>query len=165
MSDASKRGRNARRKGAGFERKVAEMWNEEFGTNVKRRLDGPRGHCEDLVGTGPFSVECKHYASIGRVYEWVDQAAANAPIGKLPIVIAQADGRKPLVIMPWPVAARLIRGELGGDDGRGLDATHPSDDGESGALRAGAPLAGTVGRGVAADLAGDGTSRSSDVLR
>jgi hypothetical protein len=111
MTDASKRGRNARRKGAQWERDICGLIHDEFGIRVQRRTDGPRGHCED-VSLPPFSIEAKFYERIASL-KWLDQAATNAPIGTLPVVVMRENGRtQPAVMMPWWVFAQLARGEL-----------------------------------------------------
>jgi len=118
-SDASKRGRNARNKGAQFERDICALIHDEFGIVVKRRLDGPRGQVEDIQ-LGPFSIESKHHAGIAAL-KFLDQAIRNAEVGKMPIVVMRENGRtSPAVMLPWWVFALLARGELI-DNRRGQD--------------------------------------------
>lgn len=104
--------KSQRNKGAGFEREVAGILSDALGTVVKRNLAQSRGGASEGpdITVGPFAIECKRRASIA-VYDWLDQAARDAG-DKVPIVVARADGRKPIVIMSLDAAIPMIRGEI-----------------------------------------------------
>lgn len=101
-----------RDKGASFEREIAAILTNHLGVKIKRNLAQSRGGIDegsDLV-VGPFAIECKRRASIS-VYAWLDQANRDAG-DKIPMVVARADGRRPIVIMDLQSALPLIGGEL-----------------------------------------------------
>lgn len=102
-----------RRKGATFEREVANDLTTELGWVIKRRLGQARDSGHDLTQVGPFVIECKRYARIA-VYEWLEQAArACSQVGDVPTVIARADGKDAIAIVYLKDFVPLMRGELG----------------------------------------------------
>lgn len=101
-----------RRKGADFEREICTLLTDALGTVVKRNLAQTRGGATEGsdITIGPFSIECKRRASIA-VYEWLDQAQRDAN-GKLPIVVARADGRRAIAILDLEALIPMLSGEL-----------------------------------------------------
>lgn len=104
--------KSQRNKGAGFEREIAGILTDALGTVVKRNLAQSRGGATEGsdITIGPFAIECKRRASIA-VYDWLDQASRDAG-DKIPLVVARADGRRPILIMDLQAAMPLIAGEL-----------------------------------------------------
>lgn len=101
-----------RTKGAQFERETAATLSAELGTVVKRKLGQARDGGDDMEA-GPFRIECKRRAGIA-VYEWLEQCAAAAQPGQVPIVIARADRKADsIVILRLTDFIPLMRGEMG----------------------------------------------------
>ena len=57
----------------------------------------------DLLNTGVFGIEVKggKQANIKKIRKWLDQAKAETPMGKLPVVLALPDRDEPYVVMPF----------------------------------------------------------------
>lgn len=102
--------KSQRTKGANGEREVCKLLAEEFGVKVGRELGQARDSGCD-IRLQSFVFEIKRRKRIA-TYEWLEQAEAASKPGEMPVVMARADGKDWLVMMPWWVAARLIRGEL-----------------------------------------------------
>lgn len=101
-----------RRKGADFENEICALLRDRLGVTVRRNLAQSRsGAVEgtDIV-VGDYAIECKRRATIA-VYQWLDQARTDAG-EKIPVVIARADGRKPIAIVDLDAFIPLIQGEL-----------------------------------------------------
>ena len=97
-----------RRKGQVGEREAAALLTAEFGTLCKRTLDQPReGGCD--VALPPFSIEIKRRKKLG-LHAWMKQAAASAGI---PLVMCRGDGEEWLVVVPFKIAAKWMREEMG----------------------------------------------------
>ena len=106
-------GKAQRRKGAGFEREIANDLTESLGRRVSRDLAQARDAGCDIK-LPPFYLECKRRKSIA-VYEWLDQvveAAAGVEGVRYPVVIARADKRETVVIMRYAAWKELAAGEM-----------------------------------------------------
>lgn len=98
-----------RNKGASFEREIANLLTDHLGSKVKRNLAQTRGGATEGsdITFGRWSIECKRRAKIS-VYEWLDQAQRDAN-GLVPVVVARADGRRPIVIMDLETFIPMMR--------------------------------------------------------
>lgn len=101
----------SRRKGATFEREIANDIRDDMGIKVTRNLDQARDGGND-INLAPFRLECKRYAKIA-VYEWLRQAVASMrePY-EVPVVIARADNEEAIAIMRWSDFKKLAREEI-----------------------------------------------------
>jgi hypothetical protein len=105
----SKQGKRSRDKGSSYERKVAKLFNEAYGTVLVRTpLSGGFHKSKDsdmkgdLINLDPSTVfrlhlECKNHR-VWRLKDWILQAQEEAR-GKIPIIIAhqhQETGDKPI---------------------------------------------------------------------
>ena len=102
---ASRRGRSSRNKGASFERKLAKLFREAFGVEFvrtpqsggfARHMDGTEGFRGDIVPADRdvvflLHVEAKN-AKTWSFPQWMAQAEADAPEGKVPVVVAHKHG-------------------------------------------------------------------------
>lgn len=84
----------ARRKGAAYERKIANLFSARLGLVVKRRVDQWREGGDDL--TSPeldswLSVECKD-RSASSLGAWTDQAIASAGPDRVAVVVHHRRG-------------------------------------------------------------------------
>lgn len=114
MSDASKRGKNNRRRGQSGERELCGILTDELGTVVKRRLGQERDQGTD-IHVGPFRIEVKRRKRIAGLYEWLQQAdAVSGEVGTsgVPIVALRADGEGWLAVMRLEDWLTFARGEL-----------------------------------------------------
>lgn len=97
-------GAMSRRKGAAFEREVANMIRDNLGYDCKRNLEQYQAGGDDLTGVPGWSIECKRYAAVTpselRTF-WL-QCEAQAEIKQLrPVLIVKQD-RKPIqVYINW----------------------------------------------------------------
>ncbi len=115
-----------RTKGASYEREVVNELKDLLGPIVRRCWEraSVKGHDIDLPG---FAVECKRYARIGKVYEWIKQAVAQVDYSQwlreqtginvsepsnIPIVICRADREESLVIMRLTDFVKIAREEI-----------------------------------------------------
>ena len=102
---ASRKGRNSKNKGASFERKLAKIFKEAFGIDFvrtpqsggfARQLDGAEGFRGDIVPADRDVVFLLHVeAKNAKTWSfplWMTQAEADAPEGKVPIVVAHKHG-------------------------------------------------------------------------
>lgn len=90
--------KSQRDKGHNFERAVVNAIKDR-GIEAARNLTQTRDSGGDII-VGRWLFECKRYASIA-VYKWLNQAveAANASGQLIPVVVAKADRKEPIVIM------------------------------------------------------------------
>ena len=103
-----------RRKGASYEREVANELNDLLGPVVRRCWEQAQVSGCDLE-MPVFAPELKRYGVIGKVYDWMAQAVLQAfKVKKIPIVICRADGKESLVIMRLPDFVKLAREEIVG---------------------------------------------------
>ena len=86
-----------RTKGHQFERDIVNLLKEK-GYPAARNLTQTRDSGGD-INLPRWLIECKRYAKIGRVYEWLEQAIKAASGIQKPIVIAKADREEEIVIM------------------------------------------------------------------
>jgi hypothetical protein len=95
MADASKRGRNNRRRGQLGEREVCALLREALGTDVRRQLGQERDGGTDVHVPG-FRFEVKRRKAVAGLYAWLE----GADVGNgLPVVALRADGREWLAVM------------------------------------------------------------------
>lgn len=86
-------GKSQKRKGADFERKIAELFQtERVGLRGK-----PDGDDADVVHD-EFYIQCKKYNRIA-AYKWLKKTVDECPEDKIPIVIAQEDRGEIFVMM------------------------------------------------------------------
>lgn len=90
-------GKSQRTKGHQFERDIVNFLKEK-GYDASRNLTQTRDSGGD-INLPRWLIECKRYANIGRVYDWLDQAVTAASGIQKPIVIAKADRKEEIVIM------------------------------------------------------------------
>lgn len=100
-----------RNRGAGFEREIAADLSADWGVKIKRNIGQARDGGDDIT-VPPFRIECKRRKGIA-VYEWLDQCvkACNGD-GDIPVVIAKADRREPIVVMRYSDFKKLAREEV-----------------------------------------------------
>ena len=97
-------GAMSRRKGATFEREVANLIRDQLGFDCKRNLEQYQQGGDDLSGVPGWSIECKRYAAIVqndlRTF-WLQCEAQAAARGMRPVLIVKQD-RKPIqVFINW----------------------------------------------------------------
>lgn len=108
-------GASQRTKGAGGEREAAKALAEEFGIPVKRTLGQARDSGTD-IHLGRWRIEVKRRKRVANLYDWLKQAEDTCGPSQQPAVMLRADGEGWLVVMPWWVAARLMREDAAADD-------------------------------------------------
>lgn len=110
--EASKRGRNNRRKGAAFERELAALLRPIF-PEVMRHLECQPGvgkACHDLVNTGRYKFQCKKtqgYAPVNTVLE-ID---ADQDLGEVPVLVTAADRGQRMAVLPLDRLVELLKAE------------------------------------------------------
>lgn len=84
---------NAKQKGNRFEREVAKMLNNKFGTNVRRTpMSGGMSFKGDIIDINPesilnrFSFECKNQERLN-IWKALEQCVGDAPALKDPVVV------------------------------------------------------------------------------
>jgi len=95
-------GKSQRDKGKNYELEVAELLRT-FGWSMAKRS----GHRQAQIGDGSpdvdglsgYFIECKRYASIGRVYKWLQQAIDTCQDGRVPVVFMRGDREESLVVI------------------------------------------------------------------
>ena len=97
-------GAMSRRKGAAFEREIANLIRDNLGYDCKRNLEQYQQGGDDLSGLPGWSIECKRYAAIKpadiRVF-WLQCEAQATAKGLRPVLIVKQD-RKPIqVFINW----------------------------------------------------------------
>ena len=105
--DHKKQGRNNRRRGQDGEREIVALVREHFGIALEgRRLGQERdgGHDVDI---GPLKAQVKRRKRVAGLYEWLEGAD---------LATIRADGKDWLVVMPWPLFAKLAREEISGSN-------------------------------------------------
>jgi Holliday junction resolvase len=100
---------NSRRKGAGGEREVCEILNQELGWAVKRNLAQTRDGGYDIE-IAQFRIEVKRRKKL-MVHEFMEQASKSAGEAT-PVVLMRADGEEWLLMMKLSDALPLIRDAL-----------------------------------------------------
>ena len=100
-----------RTKGAGGEREVCHIIRDTLGVDARRNLFQTReGGCD--IYLRPYRIEVKRRARIGQVYDWMAQAERSCKPEDRPLVVARADGRGWLAILPLEHLLSLIREEI-----------------------------------------------------
>lgn len=87
----------ARTKGHQFERDIVNILKDR-GYDARRNLSQTREGGGDIK-LPRWMFECKRYARIGNVYQWLDQAITGAQGIQKPVVVAKADRKEEIVIM------------------------------------------------------------------
>lgn len=105
-----------RRRGATFEREVANILQSELGFSVRRTLGQARDGGTDLHLPGGWALECKRRKSIPDYLSAGMKQAATG--GQYPAVVVRPDGGEPLVLLRMADFIRLVREELVSDDGK-----------------------------------------------
>ena len=91
----------ARRKGISFEQEIARRFQQVGYKQARRHLEvqmQESGTGIDLLGTGPFRVQCKKtkkYVSLNTIKEIVSERE----FGDIPVLIAAGDHQEPLATM------------------------------------------------------------------
>ena len=107
-TDAQKRGRNNRRRGASGELEVAKILTEALGIVCKRELSQVRDSGCDVRIPG-FNIECKRRKKISGLYDWIAQAIDGKGT---PVVALRADGERWLAVMDLQDWIKLAREEI-----------------------------------------------------
>ena len=86
---------NARKKGHGFEREVANLLKPLF-PNAKRHLEYQKEDCKgfDLDNTGKIKIQCKRgrkYAPLSKIKEPVCEQ------GEIPALVTKGDRERPVI--------------------------------------------------------------------
>ena len=104
----SKSGRNARLRGASYEREVAAELSDWLGVDCKRKLGAARDGGDDIQ-VGQFRIECKRHETT-KVWEWYAQAKANAAAGEeIPVVVFRRSRSESMALMSFTDFMRLMR--------------------------------------------------------
>ena len=87
-------GKMQRRKGAAYEREIANA------IGAKRNIGQARDGGDDITHEG-YRIECKRRAKLGPMVDWMAQAVASvrAPERETPVVVCRGDGGESLVIL------------------------------------------------------------------
>lgn len=94
----------SRRKGAAFEREVANLIKDHLGLDAKRNLMQTAEGGHDLLGVSGWAIECKRYASIkpADVRKFWEQTVMQAHyVEALPCLITKADRQPIQVHIQW----------------------------------------------------------------
>jgi len=97
-------GAMSRRKGAAFEREVANMIRDNLGYDCKRNLEQYQQGGDDLSGVPGWSIECKRYATCvpSDIKTFWLQCEAQAAAKGLRAVLFVKQDRKPIqVYINW----------------------------------------------------------------
>jgi len=103
----SKRGRNARVRGAAYEREVAQQLSDWLGVDCKRKLGAARDGGDDIQ-VGQFRIECKRHETT-KVWEWYEQAKAQTPAGEIPVVVFRRSRSESMALISFVDFIRLMR--------------------------------------------------------
>lgn len=88
-----------RRKGAAYEREVAQALSAWSGLDIRRHLGQARDGGEDIV-FGPFTVECKRRKTLKTLRAWYEQVrhAAKRRVG-IPLLVMREDAGESMVVL------------------------------------------------------------------
>lgn len=86
MTEASKRGRSNRARGAAAERELMALLSEHLGITIRRELRQTRDGGADSDGLPGWAVECKHVKALARP-TWWRQACAAAGADRHPLLM------------------------------------------------------------------------------
>lgn len=95
-----------RRKGASAERELVRLLCEHLDSSVTRNLSQSRDGGHDLLGVGPFALECKRQEKLSLVSWWRQACDQAAQAGLIP-ALAYRQSKQPWKFV-LPLAA-LIR--------------------------------------------------------
>lgn len=98
-------GRRNRQRGQEGEREVVALIREDFGIAHKGRNLGQERDGGEDIDLGAWKVQVKRRKRIAGLYEW---------LGNADLATIRADGKGWLVVMPWPLFAKLAREEVAG---------------------------------------------------
>lgn len=84
-------------KGKTAERELCGVLSERFGFEIKRTLGQERDGGHD-VNLPPFRIECKRRSRVGKLYDWIGQAAFGKSRA-IPVVMVRGDLEDWLVVM------------------------------------------------------------------
>jgi hypothetical protein len=95
-------GKMQRRKGAEFEREIAQA------LGAKRNIGQARDGGDDIT-LGPYRIECKRRQRLGPMMQWLAQAiaACQAP-DDVPVVVAREDGGRAVAILRFEDFTALL---------------------------------------------------------
>lgn len=86
-------GKMQRRKGAAYEREIANA------IGAKRNIGQARDGGDDITHEG-YRIECKRRAKLGPMVQWMEQAEASCVSDtETPVVVCRGDGGESLVIL------------------------------------------------------------------
>ena len=99
-TEAQKRGRRSKNKGANYERKIAKVFKEKLNVELTRtpqsggfakksqKADSFSGDivCLEDDKDITLSIECKNQQTLA-IRKWLNQAESDCPEGKIPVVI------------------------------------------------------------------------------
>mgnify|MGYP001108127695 FL=1 len=94
----------SRRKGAAFEREIANLIKDHLGLDAKRNLMQTAEGGHDLLGVSGWAIECKRYASIkpADLRKFWEQTVMQAHyVNALPCLITKADRQPIQVHIQW----------------------------------------------------------------
>lgn len=94
----------SRRKGAAFEREIANLIKDHLGLDAKRNLMQTAEGGHDLLGVSGWAIECKRYASIkpADLRKFWEQTVMQAhDVDALPCLITKADRQPIQVHIQW----------------------------------------------------------------
>ena len=95
----------SRRKGAGYERAIAQVFQKLGFTKARRLLEYQEGMGYDLENTGPFRVQCKRYrkyCSISKIEE-VPKSSAS-----IPLLVTKGDHKEDVVCLYLSDFVRIL---------------------------------------------------------
>ena len=108
-----------KRKGFGFERRVAHDFQKIGYPGACRQLEQQESDClgVDLANTGYYGVQCKRWkqhAPISKLYEVdCDRQAERAGVDiVIPVLVSKADHKEAVASLPWEHLARLLKLEV-----------------------------------------------------
>lgn len=100
---------NSRQKGASGERELA-AYLREHGYEARRGVQYHGGSdSPDVVGLPGIHIECKRVER-GQLYDWLDQAIADAGTDRVPVVFHRRNRREWVVILRADDFVALHRG-------------------------------------------------------
>lgn len=99
--------KSQRTKGACFEREISTEISEWLGIDCKRKLGAARDGGDDIQ-VGQFRIECKRHETTN-VWEWYEQAKANAEAGEIPVVVFRRSRSESMALVSFSDFMRLMR--------------------------------------------------------
>lgn len=99
--------KSQRTKGASYERTIAAEISDWLGVDCKRKLGAARDGGDDIQ-VGQFRIECKRHETT-KVWEWYEQAKANADVGEIPVVVFRRSRSESMALVSFSDFMRLMR--------------------------------------------------------